>query len=141
VSIEPERRLVRAVTPWAIPAFGVAFAAGAIFGRAGAAWSAAIGVAVVFLNLNAYGRSLAWASRISPTALFAVAMGGYVVRLGLLLILLVVLDRLAFFSPLAFALAVVPSTVFVLVFELRMLSGRFLSELWAIPPAQRPRLP
>jgi hypothetical protein len=140
VSIEPERRLVRAVTPWVIPAFAIAFGAGAVFGGVGAAWSGAIGVVIVFVNLNAYGRSLAWAARISPTAMFAVAMGGYVVRLALIAILLVLLDRLAFFSPLAFCLAVVPSTAFVLVFELRMMSGRFTSELWTIPPGQRPPL-
>jgi drug/metabolite transporter (DMT)-like permease len=136
VSIEPERRLVRAVNPWAIPAFAVAFVAALILGGTDAAWSAAIGVAVVFANLNAYGRSLAWAARISPTMMFAVAMGGYVLRLALVVVVLLLLDRLAFFSPLAFGLAVLPSTLFVLAYELRLLSGRFTSELWNLPPAE-----
>jgi ATP synthase protein I len=136
VSIEPERRVLRAVDPWGIPALAVAFVVASIFGGTGAAWSAAIAVIVVFANLNAYGVSLAWAARISPTVVFAVAMGGYVVRLALVATLLVLLDRFAFFSALSFCLALVPCTVFVLVFELRLLSGRLTSELWTLPPTQ-----
>jgi hypothetical protein len=136
VSVEPERRLAGRVSRWAVPALGLAFAAGAIVGGRDAAWSATIGVAVVFLNLNAYAWSLAWAARISPIALFAVGTGGYVVRLALIALLLVLLDRLAWFSALAFALAVVPSTAFVLAYELRLLAGRFTSELWTIPSTE-----
>jgi hypothetical protein len=136
VVTEPERALVRAVTPWSVPALALAVGIGWVAGGPNAAWSAAIGVVVVFANLNAYGWSLAAAARVSPTVLFAVAMGGYVVRLGILVIAMVLLDRLAFFSPLAFALAVLPVTVFVLVYELRMLSGPFATRLWDVGASQ-----
>lgn len=136
MSIEPERRVLRAVNPWAIPAFVIAFVVGKVFGGTDAAWSAVIAIAVVFANLNAYGVSLAWAARISPVVVFAVAMGGYVVRLAFVAVLLVLLDRFTFFSPLSFCLALVPCTVFVLVFELRLLSGRLSSELWTLPPTE-----
>jgi hypothetical protein len=135
VSAEPERRLAGRVSRWAVPALGLAFATGAVAGGMGAAWSSTIGVGVVFANLNAYAWSLAWAARVSPVAVLAVGMGGYVVRLALIVILIVLLDRLGWFSPLAFALAIVPSTVFVLAFELRLLGGSLTSELWSIPPA------
>jgi hypothetical protein len=120
------------VTPWAIPALALAVGIGWGFGGSDAAWSSALGVVLVFANLNAYGWSLAAAARISPTVYYAVAMGGYVVRLAIVVILLILLDRLAFFSPLAFALAVVPATIFVLVYELRMLSGPFAARLWDV---------
>jgi hypothetical protein len=136
VTIEPERALVRAVTPWAVPAFALALAIGWAAGGRDAALSAAIGIAVVFANLAAYGWSLATAARISPTVLAAVAMGGYVIRLGIVVVLLLLLDRLAFFSPLAFGLAVMPATVFVLAYELRMLSGPMAVRLWDVGSAK-----
>src|ERR671924_243912 len=44
-------------------------------------WSAALGVAIVGLNFVASGLSLAWAAGISLTAIAAVVMGGFVVRM------------------------------------------------------------
>ena len=129
---EPERELVRRVLPFALPAIAVAYAAGSL-ASAGAARSAAIGVAVVVLNFVAYALSLAWAARISPTVLVGVALGGFVVRLGAVLLVLVLLDRISWFSPLAFAAALVPSTVALLAFEAKVISGRLQGELWRFP--------
>ncbi len=131
--VEPERELVRRLLPWALPALAVAFMLGVTIGGWNAGWSAAIGIAVVAANFSAHGLSLAWAARLSPTVLFAVGMGGFVVRLGAILIVMLALDRLAFFSPLAFVAALVPATVALLVLELRLLSGRFYADLWTFP--------
>ena len=49
------------------------------------------------------------------------------------------LDRLAFFSPLAFVLAVIPATVLLLAFEMRQLQGRMQVELWDFSSRERPR--
>jgi hypothetical protein len=136
MTIEPERALVRAVMPWAVPAFAVAAAIGWAAGGRDAALSATIGIAVVFANLAAYGWSLSVAARISPTVLAAVAMGGYVIRLAIVVALLLLLDRLTFFSPLTFALAVMPATVFVLVYELKVLSGPMAVRLWEVGSAK-----
>lgn len=129
---EPERELVRRVLPFALPAIVIAYAAGS-FASAGAARSAAIGVAVVAANFVAYGLSLAWAARISPTVLVGVALGGFAVRLGAVVVVLLVLDRISWFSPVAFAAALVPSTVALLVFEAKVISGRLQGELWRFP--------
>jgi hypothetical protein len=102
----------------------------------GAGWSAAIGVAVVTLNHVAHGLSLAWAARISPTMLFAVGMGGFVLRLGTILLILVLLDRLPWFSAVAFVVSVVPATILLLVYEGKLLSGRMQVDLW--PSAREP---
>jgi ATP synthase protein I len=128
---EPERDMVRRALPHALPALGLALTLGAVTGGWGAGWSAAIGVAVVVLNFVAHGLSLAWAARISPTMVFTVGMGGFVVRLGAILVILILLNRLAWFSPVAFVAAVVPATILLLVYEARLLSGRMQVNLWA----------
>jgi len=109
----------RAVVPGAI---GVpfAFAIGALLAGPAAGVSAAIGVIVVLANFAAHGWSLAWASRISIVLVQAVALGGFVVRMGVILGVLFALDTLSWFSPLAFGLAVVPGTLALLVFETRL---------------------
>jgi hypothetical protein len=130
---EPERELVRRAIPFAIPAFALAFAIGALLGGRDDAWSAALGIVVVAANFAANGLSLAWAARISPNALFGVAMGGFAVRLGAVLVVMLLLNRLAFFSPVAFVAALVPATIALLVLEIRLLSGRFTADLWTFP--------
>jgi hypothetical protein len=129
--------MVRRAAPWAVPAAAVALALGVIAGGWGAGWSAAIGVGIVTLNLVAHGLSLAWAARISPTMIFAVGMGGFVLRLVTIAITLVLLNQLSWFSPVAFALAVVPATILLLVYEARVLSGRMQVDLWSKAPEAR----
>ena len=109
----------RALVPSAL---GVAFAALAGLAASGgdAAWSAAIGVAIVSLNFAAHGLSLAWASGVSITAVNAIALGGFVLRLGVIVAAMFALNTMTWFSPLAFGLAVVPATVLLLVYEARL---------------------
>ena len=96
-----------------------------------AGWSAALAVAVVAVNVVANGASLAWAARISPTAMYAVGLGGFVLRLVMFLVLLLALDGLAWFSPVAFAVAFMLTTVALLGSEMKILSGRRLqADLW-----------
>jgi hypothetical protein len=109
----------RAVVPGAI-GVPVAFTIGSAVSGPSAGLSAAIGVVVVLANFAAHGWSLAWASRISIALVQAVALGGFVVRMGVILGVLFALDALAWFSPLAFGLAVVPGTLALLVFETRL---------------------
>lgn len=135
--VEPEREMVRRVVPYVAPALAAALGVGAAAGGWDAGWSAALGVGVVALNFVANGLSVAWAARISPTLLFGVAMGGFVVRLGAIVIAMVLLDRLAWFSPLAFAAAVVPATILLLVYEAKLLSGRMQGDLWAFGSGAR----
>ncbi|MGH2529508.1 MAG: hypothetical protein ACRDH0_09290 [Actinomycetota bacterium] len=128
--VEPERELIRRALPFGPPAVVLALLAGAALGGWDAGASAAIGVAIVFVNFAVHGWSLSRAARISHTALYAVGLGGFVVRLAAIAGVMLALDRLAFFSPLAFGLAVVPATVGLLLFELQQLHGRMQVELW-----------
>ena|SRR2546426_7279283 len=135
-SAEPERELVRRAAPFALPAAGLALFVGAAAGGWSVGWSAALGVAVVGLNFVAAGLSLARAARISLTAIAAVVMGGFVIRMAAIVALMFLLDRFAsWFSPLAFGLAVVPATVLLLSYELRLLASGVGRDL-IIPPAK-----
>jgi hypothetical protein len=130
---EPEHELVRRLLPYSLPASAVATVAGALLGGAGAALSAGIGVAAVAANFIGFAYSVSLAARIGPTVLMAVGLGGFVVRLATLTVALLLLDRLAWFSPIAFAAAFVPTTIALLVVEMRLLAGRMQADLWYFP--------
>ena len=130
---EPERELVRRLLPYSLPAFLVAVLIGALLGGAGAAWSAGIGIVVVTVNFVVYARSVAWAARTSAILVMAVGLGGYVVRIAAFTALLLLLDRLSWFSPLAFIAAFAPATIALLVVEMKLLAGRMQADLWYFP--------
>lgn len=130
--------VARALWP-GLAATALAFVLGYLFASAGVAASAAIGVAVVVANFAANGLSLARAARVSLTVLHAVALIGFVVRLGIIVGMLFALDRLAFFSPLAFGLAVIPATVLLLAYEMKLLAGGLGRDL--VLPRDRPSPP
>ena len=135
-TVEPERELVRRVLPFVPLAVIAAFVIGWLAGGSGAAWSAAIAVAVVAANFVAFALSIAWAAKISPTMLAIVALGGYVVRLIIFTLVLVALNTLAWFSPLAFVLALMPAVIALLVYEAKVLSGRMQADLWTFDGAR-----
>ncbi len=132
-TVEPERELERRLPPFAVPALAVAAAAGAAVGGAGAAWSAGIAIVAVTANFVVYAGSVAWAARTSPILVMAVGLGGYVVRLAVFTVALLLLDRLSWFSPIAFVAAFAPATVALLVVEMRLLAGRMQADLWYFP--------
>ena len=129
--VEPERELARKVLRYVPLTVAVAFSLGMLVGGAGAGSSAAIGVAVVTANSVASALSIAWAAGVSPAVVFAVAMGGFFLRMTVIVIVLVGLNRLSWFSPTSFALSVVPVTIVLLAYEARSLSGRMQVDLWS----------
>jgi hypothetical protein len=135
---EPERELIRRVSPFAVPAAIVAYIVAAFFGGQSAGWSAVIAIVLVYLNFVANAFSISWAASISPTLVSIVALGGYVVRLIIYTVALVLLNQLAWFSPVAFALALVPAIVALLIYETKALSGRMQADLWTFDGARRP---
>jgi hypothetical protein len=130
VTVEPERELVRRVLPFVPIAVVAAFAVGWLAGGSGAAWSAAIAVAIVAANFVAFALSIAWAAAVSPTMLAIVALGGYLMRLIVFTLLLVGLNTLAWFSPLAFVCALMPAVIALLVYEAKILSRRLQADMW-----------
>jgi len=131
--VEPERELMRRIAPFALPVAVVAFALGALLDGSDAGWSAAIAIAVVALNFVAHAWSLAWAARISPVVVYGVGLGGFVVRLGVIVVVIALLNQQPWFSLPAFLTALVPATIVLLVVEMKLLSGRLQADLWTFP--------
>lgn len=134
---EPEKETIRRVLPYVLPAAALALGVGRLMSGWPAGWSAAIGVGVVAGNMVAHGLSLAWAARISPAIMFAVGLGGFFVRLVVIVLMLVLLRTVPWFSAVAFAASVVPATLVLLVAEARILSGRMQADLWMFPRQAR----
>ena len=122
-TVDPEVLILRRVAPFGFPATVLALLVGAMAAGWNVGWSAAIGVAVVWANASLSALIQARSARISLTALFGAVMGGFVVRMGMIVALMAGLNQLSFFSPLAFGLAVVPATVALLAFEMKLLAG------------------
>src|SRR3989442_15676133 len=97
--------------PWAFPAGAVAFLAGTLASNVNAGWSAALAIAVVTANFVASGLSMAWAAGISPVAIYAVGLGGFVVRLMVFAMVLLILTRFEWFSAATFTAAFEPATL------------------------------
>jgi hypothetical protein len=128
---EPELEIVRRVMPIILPIASVAFLVASLVSNVGAGVSAALGILVVGANLAASGISLAWAAGISEVAIFAVGLGGFVLRIALFVILLLVLKTYAWFSAAWFAGAFVPATIGLLGFEMRYMARRKVqANLW-----------
>jgi hypothetical protein len=129
----PERDLVRRAVGLGVVALPLAAGGGYLAGGSGGALSAAIGVVVVVANFAAHGLSLAWAARISIPMLQGVALAGFVVRMGVIVGVLFLLDGTSFFSPTVFGVVVVVATVVLLGYEARLVAGRLGGQL-QIPP-------
>jgi cytochrome c biogenesis factor len=129
--------MIRRISPFALPVAIGAFGIGTLLDGTDAGWSAAIAIAVVYLNFVAHGSSLALAASISPTVLYAVGLGGFLVRLGVVVAVIALLQQTDWFSIVAFIAALIPSTVALLVVEMKLLSGRMQADLWTDPSERR----
>src|SRR5512139_3489460 len=98
----PEREMVRRALAPAVLALALVSTIGWAFGGPAVAASAAIGIALVYVNFAANGLSLAWASTISIVAVQAVALGGFALRLAVIVAAMFALNTLDWFSPVAF---------------------------------------
>jgi hypothetical protein len=136
---EPELELVRRVLPFSVPAIAVVALVAGLIGGADAAYSAGLAIAVVFVNFVFFAVSVAYAARISLTLLYGVALGGFMVRMAILVVLLLLLQQLAWFSVVAFVAAFVAGTVVLLSVEIKMIAGRMQADLWTFPEGQGAR--
>lgn len=121
---------MRRLLPLAVPALAVAALLGWLVGGADSALSAALGILAVAALFVASAVSIAWAARISPEILVVVGLGGFLVRLAGFTVAMLLLDGLAWFSPVAFAAAFIPATIGLLVLEMKLVSGRMQADLW-----------
>ena len=112
----------------------VILVAGLVSGWDGAL-SAAIALAIVSVNFLIAAGSMSWAAKISPTAVGGVAVGGYVVRLGLILVALLLLRNVEWISMPWLGFTLVGAHLGLLFWETRYVS------LQRAAPGLRPRGP
>lgn len=136
-AIRPERLVIRRALPFFPALLIVSFFAGLMAAGTGAGASAVIGVLIVLANFVASGLSLAWSSQISPVAIYAVVLGGFLLKLVVLAISLLALRTLGWFSTDAFVAAFVPSMLALLICEMKVLSGPIQADLWYFRDASR----
>jgi hypothetical protein len=108
---------------------------GLIWGVDGAL-SSAYGIALVLLNFMIAAALLAWAARVSPTMLMAATLGGFLVRMGLIVaaVMLVKHASWAVMAPMLF-------TILITHLGLLMWETRYVSLTLAHPglkPAKEP---
>jgi hypothetical protein len=100
----------------------VVLLAAAVAGGNGAA-SAAVAVAVVLVNLVLSALALSWAARTSPTALMAVALGGFLVRMMLVTGVVLLVKDAPWIDLPVLAVAILVTHLGLLFWELRFVSA------------------
>jgi ATP synthase I subunit len=112
----------------------VVLVAGIVSGLDGAA-SAAIALAIVLVNFLLAASIVSRAARISPAAAGGAALGGYVVRLALVVVALVLLRRVSWVVLPWLGFTLVGAHLGLLFWEMRHVSMSLAA------PGLRPRLP
>ena len=110
----------------------VVLVAGLVSGWDGTA-SAAIALGIVCLNFTLAALSVGWAAKISPVMVGGVALGGYVVRLGLILVALVALRHVSWIVLPWLGFTLVGAHLALLFWEMRYVSMSLAA------PGLRPR--
>ena len=118
IELDLARSAVKFLLVLGAPVIAVA----ALLEGAAGAWSATIGAAVVIGMFLMAGALMSWAARISPTALMAAVLGGYVIRLVIYALLIVLLRPVEWLSGPSLAIATAVLLVAVLVWEVRLVS-------------------
>jgi hypothetical protein len=99
----------------------VVLAAGLIRGWDGAS-SAAIALGIVLVNFLAAAAIMSRASKSGPTAIGAAALGGYIVRLAVIVVALVVLRHQPWIDLPTLGIAIVGTHLGLLVWEMKYVS-------------------
>jgi len=105
---------------WFAPA--ILLLATVIWGMDGLA-SAAVAIALVAVNLLLAALSLSWAAKISLTAIMAVSLGGFAVRMALVCLVLLAVRDASWINLTALAVTVVVTHLGLLIWELRYVSA------------------
>lgn len=105
---------------WFAPA--VLVVATMIWGTEGTA-SAALAIALVSVNLVLAALALSWAAKVSLTAIMAVSLGGFAVRMGLVTAVLYAVRDASWIDMVALGVTVIVTHLGLLFWELRYVSA------------------
>lgn len=121
--VEPEVLVVRdLVRRGLLVAPVLVLVCGAIWGVDGAL-SAGYGLLVVLGNFALSALIMSTAARISPTALMGAVLFGYLVRLGIILVAILVVTDASWFEPVPLGLTIIVTHLGLLFWETRYVSA------------------
>ena len=119
----PERAIARDMVRRSV-VFAVPLLAG---GALGWGWTGALSVglalALVLVNFGLGAAAIGWGARIGPSALMAAALGGYVVRLGIVTAAVLPVRHHDWFELLPFAVSLLVTHLGLLIVEARHVSA------------------
>ena len=119
----PEPQLAWDMVKRGLPAAPVLLLVGFLGWGTDGALSAGYGVGLVLVNLVLSAASLAWAARISPTAIMATALGGFGARMLLVVLALAAVKDMAWVETIPLGLTVVITHLGLLIWESRHVSA------------------
>ena len=131
-----ELRLARSAVGFLIVLGGPVIGVAALFAGVPGALSAGVGALVVIGMFLMAGALMSWAARISPTALMAAVLGGYLLRLFIYAALILLLRPVEWLHPPSLAIGTAVLLVAVLAWEVRVAS-RNPSMFWVDAGAGR----
>ena len=117
-----ELRLARSAAGFLLVLGGPVIAGAFLAAGLAGALSAAIGAAVVIGMFLMAGALMSYAARVSPAALMAAVLGGYVLRLVIYALLIVLLRPVEWLSGPTLAISTAVLLVEVLMWEVRLVS-------------------
>lgn len=118
-----ERQLVGDMLRRGLPIVPAAVLLAALVWGTDGALSAAYGLLIVALNLLASAAMLGWAARVSPAALMVTALGGFLVRMGLVFALLFAVRDASWVEFVPLGTTVLVSHLGLLFWETRYVSA------------------
>ena len=123
VQAAPERAIARDMVRRSV-VFAVPLLAG---GALGWGWTGSLSVglalALVLVNFGLGAAAIGWGARIGPSALMAAALGGYVVRLGIVTAAVLPVRHHDWFELLPFAVSLLVTHLGLLIVEARHVSA------------------
>jgi ATP synthase protein I len=119
----PEREMARHMLRLAVPvAPAVILVSGLVWGVDGAL-SAGFGIALVLLNLVASAALLTWAAGISPNALMAAALGGFLARMIVVVVAVSLVRHQSWVELVPLGITVLVTNLALLAWESRHVSA------------------
>lgn len=119
----PERDIARHMLRLAAPVAPAVVALSGIVWGVDGALSAGFGIGLVLVNLVASAALLAWAAGVSPTALLAAALGGFLVRMVLVVLALTAVHDQPWVELVPLGVTVLATNLALLAWESRHVSA------------------
>ncbi|HEV3227421.1 MAG TPA: ATP synthase subunit I [Acidimicrobiales bacterium] len=118
-AVDVETQIATDMVKRAIPVAPLIVLVALVLGGSHGAWSALLAVAVVTVNFLLAAVSLSWAARTSPVALMATAMGGFLVRMGLVTAVILAVRHTSWIDLTAFAITILATHLGLLFWEMK----------------------